>query len=120
MKNLAFATVLLFNSLAFAECKPVTYLKEGTPTPCTGYLFTPAEEKEVRNLKDRYEIQQEINLQQKQLIFNLSENVEVTTKLAQNYERKADQAEARNFFDKVAYFGIGILLGYGVARVVGP
>lgn len=51
-KLLAILITLSMPLNSFADCpKPVTSLEEGAKAPCTGYLFTPEKELEVRLMK---------------------------------------------------------------------
>lgn len=41
---------------AFAQCPPVTPLEKGDKAPCSGYLFTPEKELELRIKNEEYKI----------------------------------------------------------------
>jgi hypothetical protein len=58
MKRLiAIALTISLPISSFADCtKPVTSLEEGAKAPCTGYLFTPEKELEVRLMKKESEL----------------------------------------------------------------
>lgn len=54
---------------AFGECnKPVVTLNQGEAAPCKGFLFTPAQEQQVRLIDEDYKLlQQKLELKDKQI-----------------------------------------------------
>ena len=56
-KLLAILITLSMPLNSFSDCpKPVTSLEEGVKAPCTGYLFTPEKELEVRLMEKESEL----------------------------------------------------------------
>lgn len=81
---------LLFNSMGLGCEKPVQALKEGQKSPCTGYLFSPEKEKEVRITVQETELKEaEIELQ-KQKIKLLKENEQYFKDIASKEAEKAE------------------------------
>lgn len=119
MNKLILVSILLFNQLAFGECeKPVTYLKTGDTTTCSGYLFTPEEEKKVREFKIKYTQQVELIQKQDDLNKVLTERLVNQTEQNQYLNKRIESIESGSTLEKVIYFGLGIALGVGISQVV--
>ena|SRR6478736_1568781 len=117
MKYIILTSILLFNQISFAACnKPVTYLTEGSTTQCNGYLFTPEKEKEVREVKSKYETLEALSAKQDELNKNLLQQVEVKTKQVEYMNKYVDSVKSDDTFEQIIYFSLGIALGLGISK----
>jgi hypothetical protein len=76
MKNLIISTLILLSSQSFACDKPVTYLLSGDTAPCSGYLFSPKKELEVREKIVELKYTKEIVLEQQKVIALIIERLQ--------------------------------------------
>jgi len=113
-----FISILLVCNVSLANCpKPVTLLDEGTPAPCTGFLFSPEQEKLVyqatedakyykllsEKLTERQALQAEqITIMDQRLQLYMNQSNELAKEL--NNEKNDD------FWHKTLYFGLGIVV----------
>lgn len=118
MKALILVFIMLFNQIAFACDKPVTYLKEGTLAVCTGYLFSPEKEKEVRETAIKYNTMEQLNSKQEELIVVLQQRVYVGQQVSDNLRKENESLESKNRMDQIIYFSLGLVLGLGAAKVL--
>lgn len=119
LSNLVFLFIFMFSQISFASCKqPVTYLGLGERAVCSGYLFSPEKEAEVRNLVQRYEILVEIVEKQELVIENLNNRVDLNQKISQNLQDQLDNKNSQSTLEKIIYFTLGIALGVGIAKVL--
>ncbi len=92
-KTKLFATALsasLFTQSAFACDKPVTPLEKGQQAPCTGFLFSPDKEKQLRLQNQEYKILlEESNLYLQQRDF-LKKELEESDKIVTKEREKAE------------------------------
>lgn len=103
-----------FHSLAEAsttECQQdVQYLLEGQTAPCTGYLFSPKKEYEVRFNNETHQYLKDFVKKQDEINTILSKRLEN----AQNYNEylgKRLRSEKRDtFWEKSLYFTLGAVL----------
>jgi CHAT domain-containing protein len=92
-KSKLFATALslsLFANSALACEKPVTPLTQGQQAPCTGFLFSPEKEKQLRLLNEDYQLlleQSQLYLKQKELY---KQELEETDKIVEKEKQKAE------------------------------
>jgi len=111
-------SIIFLSSTTLAECtKAVTYLKDGTPSPCNGYLFTPEKEASIyreleqgklyKQLSDKTEEQNNI-LQQR--VDSYMKNNEELRQYNQSQELKSD-------LQKIGYFVLGALVIYGGFKI---
>lgn len=125
---------IFYGQLAYAACdKPVTYLLNGTPAPCDGYLFTPDKERELRLLdqENKY-LKQESEIKDK-MILNYKTQTETLEEIAEKERKKSelwqDRAEKitekyvaeennRGFRDWLFLIG-GVVLTVGAGYAVG-
>jgi hypothetical protein len=127
-------SMLLYGQLAYADCsKPVTFLPNGTPAPCDGFLFTPEKERELRLInEDNKYLKQESELKDK-LIDNYRTQVDTLDKIAEKERQKSElwqnRAETitekyvaeennRGFRDWLFLIG-GVVLTVGAGYAVG-
>jgi len=103
--------ILLASNLSWANTCPnnVSYLKEGIKAPCTGYLFSPDMELQVRTEVIQFEKLQEISSKQDELIITLNQRIDNQTKQLQTEERS-------NFINKILYVTSGLIVGYLVGH----
>lgn len=117
MKTLLISLVFLFNQISYAACaKPVSYLREGQPAECNGYLFTPEKEKEVREYKMQFEDIKKLSTAQDDLIKTLDKRVDVLTRTNQNLHSQITQLNEQSSFEKYLYFGMGAVLGLLITK----
>lgn len=89
-KTLSLILIMTFSTKVLADCKPVTPIQAGEVAPCTGYIFTPAKELELRQMNEDYKFSQEqikLYLQQKELY---KQELEVSNKIAEKEAAKAE------------------------------
>lgn len=112
-------SLLLVTSLSWGECsKPVTYLTDTTPAPCTGYLFTPDKELEVRTKVLQYDTLDRLVKKQDELITNLSERVDLTMKQNANLFNELQSRSNHEWYINVAFFLGGALITAYIASNV--
>lgn len=104
---------------AQAACdKPVSYLQEGTQAPCTGYLFTPEKELEVRYKINTYDKLVELTTKQDQMIDLLNKRIDSNQKQIGLYEEKINLQQSTEFYQKLLYFGLGVITTTIIANTV--
>lgn len=122
MKNIFVATLILLSSIqGYATlCEnPVTSLKEGTTAPCTGYLFTPEKELEVRLKVSTYDQMEQLVKRQEELNSILYKRVDNLQDLNLKMSDKISAGESKNFYEKFLYFGLGVIVTGFIATNVG-
>lgn len=73
--SLIICTLIINVQISLGCDNPVTHLKKGEPAPCTGYLFSPEKEQEVRITVQEYAIQkEELELKTKKINLLLDSN----------------------------------------------
>lgn len=75
---------------AFADCQPVTPVNAGETAPCTGYIFTPEKERELRIMKEDYKAlleESKIWIQQNDMY---KKEIEVTDQIVIKEQQKAE------------------------------
>lgn len=124
MKILASILIALLPLQTLAECvKPVQYLQSGDRATCTGYLFSPAKELELRIKNEEYKLlTEQTRLYIQQLEFYKKE-LEVNDKLIKKQEEKTElwRTATETYSDKYLqlkekqqsqeyyFFGAGVL-----------
>ena len=126
-------TWVLTVSYTCYACPPVLYIKEGTPAPCTGYLFSPEKELELRIFKSDYEfLQKELEIQRSltelhrlnvvtmgQMLDKSREIEELWRKAAiENTKQLVSMQESRDRRDWL-YFAGGILATVAAGYAIG-
>jgi hypothetical protein len=105
-----FISIIFFAQVTFGACnQPVTYLTEGSKTTCTGYLFTPEAEMDVRETKMNHDRLQQLTMTQEKLIEILNKRVNNNTLQNENLRNEVSNLETANTWTKVLYFGLGVL-----------
>lgn len=111
-------SLILASSISFAECKPVTYLTEGKPAPCNGYLFTPEKEKEVRDKVQDLDKYIDLSKKQDDLISVLNGRVINQTEQNNNLRASIESRDKSLWVEQLIYFSLGLLAGFGASRLV--
>lgn len=109
-----FILALLIPNLVFGVTCPqkVISLKEGSPAPCTGYLFSPETELEARIAIQTQDKKDELIKTQEEMLRIRSEQVI-------NYEKIIQNKEQNTFLQNAIYFGLGVLVTGFIAVNVG-
>lgn len=119
MKSLIIS-ILLFSQVTLAVCtKPVTYLTEGTPTPCTGYLFTPEQEKSVREDIFALGKYKELVKMQDDLVGTLNDRIDNYEVMTTNLREQNEFIQSRNKWMNVIAFVLGLVGGFVIQKQLG-
>lgn len=111
MKSLILS-ILLFSQISFGACdKPVTYLTEGTPAKCTGYLFTPEQEKSVREDVFALGKYKELVKMQDDLVGTLNERIDNYEFMTENLRSENEFIQKKNTWMNGIYFVLGLASG---------
>jgi len=106
-----FAAALIFiSSTANADCPAVSYLQEGKPASCTGYLFTPEKELEVRTKVANYDVMTDIVKKQDELIGTMQVRINDITSNNIKLTEALSSQKARDEYQNYAYFILGAVL----------
>lgn len=116
-------SIQIYSGYTFAECsKPVTYLQEGTPAICSGYLFTPEKELDVRLKITNYEKLELIIKKQDELVDVLNKRIEVQLQQNKELNELIATRENETFLHKALFFGLGAvltgLISYGTIQAI--
>lgn len=102
---------LLFSQTLFASCdRPVTYLAEGKPATCNGYLFSPEMELSVRTKILNYDNMDLLVKKQDELITILNSRISVNEEMNNNLRKSLSNQETKSQMEKWLYFGAGVLI----------
>ncbi len=108
------AILLLFN-IAYADCPPVKRVEKGQVAECTGYIFSPEKELEVRIRYDQFPIlEQKLKAQE-----DISGILEQRLKNHQEYITSLEASRDRQFWRETGYFILGAVLTGFIATNVG-
>lgn len=111
--------ILLISSVSLADCKkPVSYLQEGKPAACDGYLYSPEMEKLSRAALINVGTLTELTHKQDELILVLTQRADLNMKINENLRSEIKNTESRSTMEKVVYFALGIVLGVGMQKVL--
>ena len=118
-----FTLLFLIPSLAFAECKqPVSILLEGDKAPCSGYLFTPEKELEVRTKVSNYNTMENLVKKQDEIIDVLNQRVTNQYQQNQILNDQLQLREKESFTQKAIFFVLGAvvtgLIAYGTVQAI--
>lgn len=97
MKYLLILTLLLSSINAFA----VTPIKKGEVSPVDGYVFTPDEEKKLRQINEE-------NITLKDLQVHQEEKTQILEERTKNYKDYVEQQKNLGPWEKGAYIGLGV------------
>lgn len=111
-KNLSlFLSIFLYLQYSFADCsKPVTYLLQGSPATCTGYLLSPEKELEVRTKINDYSRLLELTKKQDEYISILDKRLALQVEVNDNLRKQNQTMENMTSTEKMLWFGAGVLL----------
>ena len=105
-----FLSLIVYSQYTFAACdKPVSYITKGSRAECSGYLFSPELEQEVRGMAQNYEKLKVIVLQQDELIQVLDKRVALQMSVNQNLRDQNDYLTKETVIQKAIWFGVGVL-----------
>lgn len=117
-KFLVVLFILLYVSSSIATTcpQPVSYLKEGTTVPCTGYLFDPEKEQEVRIKLEELKYKDQIIIVQKHLLDIKDQRIDNLSKYNEYLDNKLQTNENLSFWKSTLYFSLGVLVTGFIAR----
>jgi hypothetical protein len=96
----------------------VTYLQEGTPAPCSGYLFSPEKEQEVRLKIIDYDRLTKLTERQSSLIDIQDQRLTGQIKLNQELIEKINNSNQKDFWQNTLYFLSGVLITGAISSAV--
>lgn len=108
-------SLIIFISSAVCD-KPVAYLQKQEKAPCTGYLFSPEKEQELRLTNERQKLLLEIVDTQDLLIKKNNKRLTEYQDYTQRLERTLESRERLNFWINSAYFIFGAILTGTIAK----
>lgn len=113
--SLILAITLLSQSASALCSKPVTYLTEGKPAVCTGYLFSPEQELTVRTIVMDYERLSKVAATQDELIGVMDKRLGLQTDINNNLRAQLESSRDAGTWGKVIAFGLGVVVAGTVA-----
>jgi len=117
-----FISILLCTLLSFpiiACDKPVTAIKQGEIATCSGYLFSPEKEKEVRIKIAEYDLLKEYSNTQTELNQILNKRLENTQQYNDRLYKRLNEEKRSNEIYNALYFGLGVIVTGIIAANVG-
>ena len=103
---------------SYACEKDVTYLEEGKAAPCSGYLFSPKKEQEVRYKTETFNYVQDFANKQGEIIDIMDERI---TNLQEHNKLLSEELNKRDkysFWQSAFYFGLGVVITGAIAKNV--
>ncbi len=90
-KSVIYLALAAYSTNSFADCvRPVSPITQGEQAPCTGFLFSPQKERELRLLNEEYQMlleQSKLYIQQRDLyVKELKETDSIVEKERQKAE----------------------------------
>jgi hypothetical protein len=114
------AIVTLLTSFSLAQepnCnKNVQYLRSGTKAPCTGYLFSPKKEFELRFKVSTYDQMEKILNDQNKLNLVLQQRLDNTRNYNEKLINRVNELKDGKFWERAAFFGLGAVLTIIIAK----
>lgn len=105
---------------AMANCPvPVQYVHEFELAPCSGYLFSPEKELEVRLKVDQFNLLEEYSATQADVNEALNKRLQEAHKYNEHLEKRLHQEKRNNEIYNFLYFTLGVLVTGLVAGNVG-
>lgn len=98
--------------------KPVSYLQEGSKADCTGFLFSPEKEEEIRVKITNYDVLQLINKTQLEQIDILSQRLKISQEQNQALEKFFYERKDKEWYVNIAFFIGGALITAFIASNV--
>lgn len=133
-KSVIYLALAAYSTNSFADCsKPVTPLTQGEQAPCTGFLFSPAKELELRLRNEDYNFlleQSKLFIQQKesykkeleqteQIVEKERQKAELWRKVAEDTTLKYTEVQERRGTRDWLFLGAGVLLTIGAGYALG-
>jgi len=113
---------VLFSQNINAQCQqPAKYLEQGSPAPCSGYLFSPEKEAELRLMSQNQELKdKKTQLLQEQLL--LSESITIKERERAEMwriaaEESSKKALTNDYFMILLGVGLTVLAGWSIGQV---
>lgn len=117
-----FLSLLIIFNLSFAratECsKSVSYLNKSDQAPCSGYLFSPEKEQEVRIKSESFDLMKQSNDLYKSEIDVLNQRLKLTQEHAQSLETFFYDRKDKEWYVNMAFFFGGVLVTAFIASNV--
>ena len=102
-----------------AKCKKaVTYLLEKQMAPCTGYLFSPAKEYEIRVKEQQHDILKDLTVKQGEVLEIMDQRIQNMQKYNAYLSSELEKKEKYGFVKSFLYFGLGVLVTGAIATNV--
>lgn len=111
-------SIAFISSTSFAECtKAVTYIKDGTPSPCTGYLFTPEKEASIYRDLEQGKLYKELSDKTEEQNIVLQQRLDSYIKNNEELRQYNQSQELKSDLQKIGYFVLGALVIYGGFKI---
>lgn len=110
---------VLYSFPGYAKCgKAVQFVEAGKPAPCSGFLFSPEKEQEVRiKLQVSSTLESLVKKQQESI-----DNLDARIANLQNYNNylstELEKQDKFNFWKTTLYFSLGVLVTGAIATNV--
>jgi len=102
--------ILTFSVNSYACLKPVSYLREGEKSPCTGFLFSPEKEQEVRLIVELSDLKDnKISLLENVLKTN-NEILDLERQQSEKWRESYEKSLTYNNYRDSLNIGLGIVL----------
>lgn len=111
--------ILIIAQIGYASCpKNVVYLKQKEPAPCTGFLFSPEKEQELRLHNEERKLLLQINHLQKITIETSEERLQNFQKYSLELETEIQRREEISFWKSALFFSLGaVITGFIASNV---
>lgn len=114
MRKIILSAIFLTN-IATAQCPPVKQIEKGQISECSGYIFSPEKELEVRLKYEQFQTLEQKLLTQKEI----SDILEQRLKNDKDYIALLEANRDRQFWRETGYFILGAVLTGFIATNVG-
>lgn len=121
MKKLLACILIVYSQVAQPACdKPVTYTFENTPAACTGYLFTPEKELEVRLKVGSYDTLEKLSNKKDELITVMSDRLDGQIRQNVLLSKELESRKNVEFWHSAGFFILGcVITGFIAGQVAG-
>lgn len=102
----------LFSQVSLADtvcAQPVLAMHQGDSVPCSGFLFSPEMEKEVRQMKENYDKLVELNKDLTDLSAIKDDEINVISKNLDATKAQLNFDDKKNVWENVLWFAAGVL-----------